>query len=349
MYKMKKLNFLFFSLLVSVISYAQSYSGPESVEYDAVGDRYFIANSNNGEIIARDNNGNLTVFVSGLVSGPYGMEIVGNTLYACDGSRIKGFDLSNGSQVANVNLGATFLNGITHKGTDLFITDFSAKKVYRLNTTNNAFNVYITGLTKSPNGIIYDDINDRLVMVNWGTNAPIYEINLSDSTYTTLTTTSLGNCDGIAMNCSGQFYVASWSPTRISRFDGDFVAAPVNMNVTGLSSPADIFYNQVEDTLAIPNSGNNTVKFVQYSDCLSLGVKEEKEVTYSIYPNPANNLLSIIGNFNNTKVEICNAIGQRIYSNKINNSNLSIDISDFDNGIYFVNIDNKIEKLIIQR
>lgn len=348
MYKMKKLIF-FFSLLISVFSNAQSYNGPESVEYDAVGDRYFISNASNGQILQRANDGTLTVFASGIPSGPHGLEIIDNTLFACAGGYIRTYDLTSGSLILSISLGATFLNGITHKGYNLYITDYSTKKVHRMNALTSMSNVFITGLTKSPNGIIYDDINDRLVMVNWGSNAPIYEINLTDSTYTTLTTTSLGNCDGIAMNCSGQFYVASWSPARISRFENDFVAAPVNMNVTGLSSPADIYYNQVEDTLAIPNSGNNTVKFVQYNDCLSLGLDEKETTTYSVFPNPANNQLNIKGNFNNTKIEICNAIGQKIYSNKINSVNLLIDISEFDNGIYFVNIDNKIKKLIIQR
>ncbi len=347
---MQKLNLLIIFLAFYGNAFAQSYNGPESVEYDAVGDRYFISNSDNGQIIARANDGTLSIFASGIPSGPAGLEIVGTTLYACAGGSIRGFDLSNGSQIVNVNLSGTFLNGITHKGTDLFITDFSTKKIYRFNTTSNAFNEYITGLTKTPNGIIYDDINDRLVMVNWGSNAPIIGINLADSTYSTLTTTTLGNCDGIAMNCSGQFYVASWSPNRISRFENDFVAAPVNMNVVGLSSPADIYYNQVEDTLAIPNSGNNTVGLVQYNDCLGLGTGEnETSTSFSIFPNPSQNKLYLKGDFKNQKIKIINAIGEIIYINQFNEANPSIDLSSFDNGIYFVSIDNTIQKLIVQR
>ena len=68
---------------------AQSYNGPESIEYDTANDRWMVANSGNGEIIARANDGTLTVFASGMTTGPYGMEIVGNAIYACDGGRIK--------------------------------------------------------------------------------------------------------------------------------------------------------------------------------------------------------------------------------------------------------------------
>lgn len=344
-------NFLIIvTLFTSLIELkAQSYSGSESVEYDAVGDRWFVSNTTSHEIIARANDGTLTVFASGLVSGPHGIEIVGNTLYACSGGSLKGFDLSTGSQTVNVNLGGSFLNGITHRGTDLFITDFSNKEIIRFNTLNNSYNDFITGLTKTPNGIIYDDINDRLVMVNWGSNAPIIGINLADSTYATLTTTTLGNCDGIAMNCTGQFYVASWSPNRISRFENDFVAAPVNMNVTGLSSPADIFYNTTEDTLGIPNSGNSTVKFVQYSNCLSLGVEENNVVSFQVFPNPANEMVFIQSENENAQMIITDQVGKVLVNEKMISNSHSFNVSQFPSGIYFITIDNFTQKLLIQR
>ncbi len=340
------------TFLASVIAAdAQSYNGPESVEYDAVNDRWLVANSGNGEIIARSNGGTLSVFASGMSTGPYGMEIVGNTIYACDGGIIKGYDLTSGSLVATINLSATFLNGITHVGTDLFVTDFTAKKIYRVNTTNNAFNVFITGLTKSPNGIIYDDISDRLVLANWGTNAPIIGINLSDSTYSTLKTTTLGNCDGITMNCSGEFYVSSWSPQRISRFDNDFVAAPTNMNVSGISNPADIFYNQIEDTLAIPNSatGINTVTFVQYNNCATQSIEETSESFFRIFPNPSNEKIIIQSELENPFVTITDFSGRIIRNEKMISSSPVIDVSRLPSGIYFISIDNFTQKLMIQR
>jgi hypothetical protein len=346
---MKRILVAFSFLTISTNLFSQSYNGPESVEYDAVGDRWLVANSGNGEIIARSNGGTLSVFASGMTTGPYGMEIVGNTIYACDGGIIKGYDLSTGSLVATINLSATFLNGITHVGTDLFVTDFSAKKIYRVNTINNSFNVFITGLIKSPNGIIYDDINDRLVLVNWGTSAPILGINLTDSTYSTLKTTSLANCDGIAMNCSGQFYVASWSPTRISRFDNDFVAAPVDMGVTGLSSPADIFYNQSEDTLAIPNSGNNTVKFVQYNNCATQSIEETNETFFRVFPNPAYEKIIIQSELVNPFVTITDFSGRVVSNEKMISSSPFVDISGLPSGVYFVTIDNFTQKLLIQR
>jgi glutamine cyclotransferase len=278
---MKKNIVLLCLLVVNKLIIAQSYSGPESVEYDYTRNCYYISNTQSHQILKREANGTLSVFASGITSGPHGLEIIDDTLYACSGGALRAYNLINGNPLYTVNVGATFLNGITHKGNILYITDFTAKKVYRFNAVSKQYNEFTGTLNKTPNGIIYDDINDRLVMVSWGANAPVYEINLNDSSVALLTTTSLGNCDGIAMNCNGQFFISSWSPNRISRFENDFIAPPVNMNATGLSSPADIFFNKNADTLAVPNSGNNTVTFYHYPSCLNLSVPNH-DLNYNI-------------------------------------------------------------------
>ena len=68
MRKITTLYFLFFTL----IAFAQTYSGPESAEFDYVNDRWLIANTTSHQVLARNNAGVLTVFATGLVSGPYG-------------------------------------------------------------------------------------------------------------------------------------------------------------------------------------------------------------------------------------------------------------------------------------
>src|SRR5262245_59667698 len=103
----KRLFFLF--LLAAVHINAQTYSGPESVVHDGVGNRYFISNNGANQILARNVTGTLSIFTSNITSGPHGLEILGNTLYACDGAFIKGFDLTTAALVMNLNVGATFL------------------------------------------------------------------------------------------------------------------------------------------------------------------------------------------------------------------------------------------------
>lgn len=335
-----KINFMnYITVLVLMFIFnnilAQSYSGPESVEYDYNRNCYYISNTQSHQIIKRDIDATLTIFASGIATGPHGLEIIDDTLYACAGNMLIAYNLNNGNIVFSQNLGATFLNGITHKANNLYISDFTAKKVYRFNVLTKQYNEFVTSLNKSPNGIIYDDINDRLVMVSWGSNAPVLQISLNDSTVTQLTTTSLGNCDGIAMNCNGQFFVSSWSPNRISRFENDFVAAPVNMNASGLSNPADIFFNTDTDTLAVPNSGNNNVNFYNYSSCNALSV-EEQLLTYNVLTYDTYWQL-IINQFNLTEAALFDVTGKLI-NTTVNNGNV-IDVQKpVNTGIYILKI-----------
>ena len=68
------------------------------------------------------------------------------------------------------------------------------------------------------------------------------------------------------MDGSGNFFVASWSPNRITKFNNDFSVNEIITVAGGLSSAADICYANENDTLAIPNSGNNTVVYVGFNN-----------------------------------------------------------------------------------
>ena len=65
------------------------------------------------------------------------------------------------------------------------------------------------------------------------------------------------------MDECGNFLISAWSTNAIHRFNNDFSENEIIVN--GLSSPADIIYNQFNNVIVIPNSGNNTVDFVSYS------------------------------------------------------------------------------------
>ncbi|MBK5284040.1 MAG: hypothetical protein JJE25_01435, partial [Bacteroidia bacterium] len=287
-----KLTLLSLFLLIALASKAQSYSGPESAEYDAANNRWLIANTTSHEVIARSSTGTLSVFVGGLGSGPHGIEIVGDTLFCCSGASIKGYLLSNASQVFNLNLGATFLNGITHDNSgNLIATGFTAKKIFKVNISAQTFSTIATTLVQSPNGIVFDAANNRCVFVNWGSSAPIKAIDMTTYAVTTLLTTAFSNCDGISRDAQGRYYVSNWGGQSIVRYDSAFSLAPATV-VTGLSNPADIFYNTLDDTLAIPNAGNNTVTFFGFAT--STGIDETKtEEMLNVFPNPATNKLTI--------------------------------------------------------
>jgi hypothetical protein len=284
-------------LLAFVSGFAQAYNSPESIEFDSANNRWMIANNSGNNILQRSSATGVVTLFAACSGGPHGIEIVNDTLYACCGGTIKMFNIYTAAAIGSIATGGTFLNGITHDNTYLYATDFTAKKIYRVNIATRAFSIFVTGLAKSPNGIILDQPNNRCVFVNWGTSAPIMAFDLTTAATSIVTTTTLTNCDGIAKDGAGNYYVSNWgsgaTAGTINRFNNTFTGGPTAV-VTGLNSPADIFYNQATDTLGSPNSGtsggtaglqNNTTYYYFGS---ASGVKEISSGNFglTVSPNP---------------------------------------------------------------
>jgi Secretion system C-terminal sorting domain len=190
-------------------------------------------------------------------SGPYGIEILGDKVYACSGGFIRGYNLSNGANVFNLNVGGTFLNGLTSDGINfLYATDFSAKKIFKIDVAATTFTTIASGLVKTPNGILCEPEFNRCLITSWGANAPIVAINLTTNAITTVLATTLSNCDGITKDSCGYYYVTAWGNNKLNKFDytltGTFTVIPGT-----LSSPADIDcrFGDTFDTVGIPGGG----------------------------------------------------------------------------------------------
>lgn len=327
-------------IVCQLAAYAQTYDTPESVEFYPADSSYFVANANGGAILKLNADNSLSPFVSGLAFGPHGLELVGDTLYACTGGTIHAFNASTGNMLFEIPIGGSFLNGITHVGNQLFITDFTERTIITYRINSNQFNVFVGGLLKTPNGIIYDSISNRLVMVNWGGSTPIIGISLTDSTTTELTTTSLNNCDGIAMDCSGNFYVSSWSPQRISIFDHTFTDAPLTADIPGIQNPADIYFNELFDTLVIPSSGNDKVIKAYFESCqiidTSVSIITTLQSPIQIYPNPVGEVINYSGLTSgaNTTIYIFDIQGKLVHQVIANNQ--PIPLEQLIPGIYFI-------------
>ena len=265
-------------MIIPIISYSQNYNGPESIEYNSNSGSYYISNSNNGQILELNNDNDLSVFTNNInTGGPHGLELVdefigpklvGQTLFVCSGGNLLGYNWY-GNQILNYDIGGVFLNGITKRWAgdeediiDLFITDFSSKKLYQYSIAENT-HYEICSFEKNPNGVFYDYINNRLLVVCWGWNAPIYEVDTESGTYNTIINTGLSNLDGITMDQCGNFYISAWSSNAIHKYNSDFTESEII--IEGMSNPADICFNGSDNIIGIPNSGNNTVEFINYS------------------------------------------------------------------------------------
>ncbi len=274
-------------VLLSVNLLGQSLSGVESVEYDPINNRY-LASSDNSSIIAIAPNGGLSYFGTG-ANAAYGMEVMNGTLFAIDETTIKGYDLVSENEVMSVTIsGALFLNGMGNNGADkLWVSDFNGYDIYEINVSNLSSPTYSMvanqndfGTTNKPNGIVYDGANNRILIVNWGSNAPIKAMNVSTYAVTTVVAnTGVGNIDGIDADGDGNWYIASWSPARITKYNNDFTTSEV-ITVPGINNPADICYAPETDTLAIP--GGNQVLFVGFAST-SVGIEEENFENHRVF------------------------------------------------------------------
>jgi len=81
-------------------------------------------------------------------------------------------------------------------------------------------------------------------------------------------------------------------------------------------------------------------------------VKLSNESDINIYPNPANDQLTIDGSIKNSLIQIYNISGNIVYHNYSKTNNFSINLNKYHKGVYFVKIINKnqtiTKKLIVK-
>jgi hypothetical protein len=250
-------------------AHAQSYDGPESVEYHARLDRHLVGNTG-GPILTRAADGTLGLFTDATAS-PYGIELLGGTLFALDGGHLKGFDIDSAVPTLDYPIaGAAFLNGITSDGAHvLYVSDFSAKKIHRIDVADLEAPVAGTPVSTgsaTPNGLVFDRAGQRVLVATWGSNAKILSLDATgDTAPVPLIETPLSNIDGIALDCNGAIVVAAWGGCGVAggclaRFEPPFeLDTPFTLLAEGLSSPADIDFGRASGMIAVPESGSDQV------------------------------------------------------------------------------------------
>ena len=241
---------------------------PESVVYDSAYKRYLVSNWEDGNIIQIDISGQQDYFNTEL-SSTAGLHIVGDTLFVSSNegeySGIIGFLLSSGEIIFHVNIPEKqLLNDITSDlSGNLYVTDCEANKIYKIRINDQAYTTFVGSGLGYPNGIMYDHPNNRLLVLNCLLSyRPIISVNLEDSTISTVVNTNISSIDGLTSDNNGNFYFSSWITDKVYRYDESFTNPPEVVS-SGHIDPADIFFNKLNNILAIPNFNSNSVDFVQ--------------------------------------------------------------------------------------
>ena len=122
--------------------------------------------------------------------------------------------------------------------------------------------------------------------------------------------------------------------------------------------------NANEASSEFPSGGPNHKHLVRYwnvtddlyNDDAVVGIEKMTNLTsdFVVYPNPANDVLNISGNNkfdSELRIIMTNLQGQVVYDNVIKSPgryNEKVDVGNFPRGIYFLRVNNSIEKLIIK-
>lgn len=291
---------------------------PESVVYDSLYDRYLVSNWGNGSIVQIDSNGIQSYFTTGhgSINGIY---IADNKVFAGCSTKVKGFNLSDTQMVMDLLIpGAINLNDVTADNSDnLYITDFNARKIIKVNIQNQSYSTFVSGLTYQPNGILFDESNNRLLLCSFGSEIPILAVSLLDSSVSIMAYTALSQCDGFAKDDYGNYYISSWQTKSIYRFNSVFSNPPEVFYTNSEAAAADISYNSVDDLIAAPILWQNRIKYLPVNPTLVMSERGNIQQFNLIqnYPNPFNPYTTIsyqIPNKCHVSLKIYDALGNEI-------------------------------------
>jgi len=253
-------------------------SAPESVLYDAAGDRYLVSNVN-GNPTDRDDNGFISVlspsgeitalkWIEGGKNGvkldaPKGLAIVNGTLYVADISVVRTFDARTGAPRGEIAVpGATFLGDLA-AGPDgkLYLTDVgppqgefdgSGTEAVYVIKGNRARPLAKGSALGRPDGLAWSD--EGPVVSPFGSDE-IYRLDAHGKRQD-VTKLPAGGLAGIVRLGDG-YLVASYQTSSIYRgkLGGTFQVA-----LAGQKSPADIGYDTKRARLLVPHFTEGTVE-----------------------------------------------------------------------------------------
>ena len=267
---MKKIFCLLFAFLFSAALFGQ-YVQPESAIWDNVNKRYYITNAGAGTITMRDWGGKTHLsWANGLIQ-PKAMLIIDSTLYVVDYTTMKTFNINTARLLKNETVpGATFMNDICMDNDgNFYITETYDNSIIKYDAKRKKYSkLALKGFIQKPNGIIFD--GNRLVIVSFRPDAPIQAISLADFTVTTLVETEIDYMDGIAKDGKGNVFFSAWNDQnpgsgKVYKMKDDFTG-DIETVISNLDGPADIYYNQLSDTLVVPNMDGSYVQFYSFID-----------------------------------------------------------------------------------
>ena len=107
------------------------------------------------------------------------------------------------------------------------------------------------------------------------------------------------------------------------------------------------------EVIALYGVGKTSVSVVKRFNINNVSIAEnEASDEISIYPNPARDFVNISGNDLINSVKVYNCLGMMVEEIEVNANEAEINISDYNTGIYFVDVQtengNIVKKVVIR-
>ena len=319
---------MLFGLLINLSNAQNLLSNPESVVFDQPNNRYLVSNYFQGEIVEIDSMGVHSYFKQGL-GNCAGLHITDSLAYVSSSQGLIGIDLKTAEIVFSLSIpGMQLLNDITSDNNgNLYITDSDADKVYKINPVYSSYITIVqSGIINYPNGIIFEEETNSLIICSESASiSPIFRVNLSDNNVSLMFNGIYRGADGITRDRQGNYYISAGATNNIYKYDHNF-DDPAVIFSSGHSNPADIYCNNFDDIMAVPNLITPRVDFVPLNLTEITGNNYElSKMNHQLaqnYPNPFNQLTRInyelaITNYETAFIVVYNNIGQQIWQTTV--------------------------------
>ena len=254
------------------------FTQPEAVRYDPDQDVYLVSNWGPGSPEAKDNNAFISrmtpdgkvdqlKFIAGGTNGatlhaPRGMTIVGDTLWVVDADAVRGFNRRTGAPLATADFSAFklgFLNDIAAGPDALYVTDTGTDHLYRIAGGRVTVAIQDAALG-NPNGITWDAVNRRFIIVPWAGDSTIKAWTVGTKTLSVVGKKSGGTkFDGVEVLGGDRVLVSAQGDSSLYVFTGGTGRPIIH---TG-GAPADIAVDTKRNRVAVPFVDRNMVEIWQ--------------------------------------------------------------------------------------
>ena len=104
---------------------------------------------------------------------------------------------------------------------------------------------------------------------------------------------------------------------------------------------ATVEFDTVTFTYTLENIRENKTIHVEFKENLSISQYNNLDNSVLIYPNPASDQLKIRLSVTFKQLEIVNLLGQVVYTANVNNQELTVDVTNYHSGVYFIRLNGK--------